>query len=52
MLIFTVAVIRAHSMGEVTGWGFKVQLGSANRGGGDASLREKEPHLIIQMGVQ
>lgn len=39
MLIFTVAVIRACSMGEVTGWGFKVQLGSVNRGGSDASLR-------------
>lgn len=27
-------------MGEVTGWGFKVQLDSVNRGGSNASLRE------------
>lgn len=51
MLIFTVAVIRARSMGEVTGWGFKVQLGSVNRGGGDASLREITKIVLLGQSI-
>lgn len=51
MLIFTVAAIRARSMGEVTGWGFKVQLGSANRGGGDASLREITKIVLLGQSI-
>lgn len=51
MLIFTVAVIRARSMGEVAGWGFKVQLGSVNRGGGDASLREITKIVLLGQSI-
>lgn len=51
MLIFTVAVIRARSMGEVTGWGFKVQLGGVNREGGDASLREITKIVLLGQSI-